>query len=471
MLKSIITVSMIGMTGLIMCSLPEKKERADTKNTYSNPEKNYQTYCSGCHGAKMDAFVDRKWKYGKSPQELFKSIKFGHKDDGMPAFEETFKDEEIKDLASYIIKGIENVDRYTSSEKPKSDIFETENGKIKLVKVFAEAKIPWSIAFLPNKEFLVTDRSGELYLVNPDKSFSKVEGVPKVRYAGQGGLMDVVLDPNFSINQTIYLSYSKPHLADDKLQTTAILKATLKGNQLLDTKDIFVALPYSTTKHHYGSRIIFDKDGMLYFSVGERGNEKENPQSIANSLGKIHRINTNGEAPSSNPFYNETGAQKTIFAYGNRNPQGLALNPFTNEVWEHEHGPRGGDEINIIKKGANYGWPVVSYGINYNGKIITPITEKEGITDPLHYWIPSIAPSGMAFVNSNIYKGWKGNLMVGSLRFQYLNRCVLKGEKVIKEEILFKNIGRLREVKMDTDGYLYIGVEGEGIYKLIPLNE
>jgi glucose/arabinose dehydrogenase len=246
------------------------------------------------------------------------------------------------------------------------------------------------------------------------------------------------------------------------------LKGQLKGNQLINSKDIFVAEPYSTTRHHYGSRMDFGKDGLLYFSVGERGNEKENPQSLNNALGKIHRINKDGEIPKDNPFYNQKDAQQSIYSYGHRNPQGLAFNPFTNELWSHEHGPRGGDEINIHKKGANYGWPVVSYGINYNGKIITNLTTKPGIEDPLHYWIPSIAPSGMAFVNSKIYKGWEGNLMVGSLRFQYLNRCEIKDGKVVKEELLFKNIGRVREVRMSPDGYLYMGVEGEGVYKLIP---
>lgn len=436
----------------------------------STPEENYQSYCSGCHGAKMNAFVDRQWKYGKTPEDIFKSIKFGKKDDGMPAFAETFTDAETKALTAYIIKGIENVGRYSFNEKPKSDTFETENGKIKLEKTFSKARNPWGMAFLPNLQMLVTDKSGILYLISNEGKSQEVGGVPSVRFAGQGGLMDVILDPNFNKNKIIYLSYSKPNPTDASLQTTAIYRATMDGNKLGNGKDIFVALPYSKTKHHYGSRMIFGKDGMLYFSVGERGNEKENPQDIKNGLGKMHRITANGDIPKDNPFYNNTEADKTIYSYGHRNPQGLAINPFTNQIWEHEHGPRGGDEINIIQKGANYGWPVVSYGINYNGKIITTLTQKEGINDPLFYWNPSIAPSGMAFVNSKIYKGWQGNLMVGSLRFQYLNRCVVKDGKVVKEELLFKNIGRVRDVRQAPDGYLYMAVEGEGIFKLVPQN-
>jgi glucose/arabinose dehydrogenase len=466
---SLLTIASVTCFCTINFKSKEKTESLAISKNVATVEENYKNYCAGCHGVKMDMFVDRKWKYGNKPEELYKSIKEGYVDDGMPAFKEAFTDKEIKDLATYMIKGIENVAKYTAEkEKPKSDLFETEKIKIKLEKVFDQVKVPWGIAFISDSQFLVSDRSGELYLVKDAKNYEKILGLPDVSNAGQGGLMDILLDQDFAKNQSIYLSYSKPHPTDSKLQTTAILKGQLNGNQLINTKDIFVAEPYSTTRHHYGSRMDFGKDGLLYFSVGERGNEKENPQSLNNALGKIHRITKDGEIPKDNPFYNQKDAQQSIYSYGHRNPQGLAFNPFTNELWSHEHGPRGGDEINIHKKGANYGWPVVSYGINYNGKIITNLTTKPGIEEPIHYWIPSIAPSGMAFVNSKIYKGWEGDLMVGSLRFQYLNRCEIKDGKVIKEELLFKNIGRVREVRMSPNGYLYIGVEGQGVYKLVP---
>lgn len=455
-------ITIVSFLSLGLQQNPEETKKAST------PEENYQSYCSGCHGVKVNAFADRKWKYGKTPEDIFKSIKFGYKDGGMPAFAEAFKDEEIKALADYIVKGIENVNRYSFDKQPKSEIFETENGKIKLEAVFDKAKNPWGMAFLPDKQILITDKSGMVYLVNSDGKSTEVTGIPEVRFAGQGGLMDVIIHPEFTKNKIVYLSYSKPNPADDKLQTTAIYMAMLNGNKLSNGKDIFIAQPYTKTKHHYGSRMVFGKDQMLYLSVGDRGNEKENPQDIKNGLGKIHRITTNGDIPKDNPFYGNKTEDQTIYSYGHRNPQGLTLNPFTNQIWEHEHGPRGGDEINIIQKGENYGWPVVSYGINYNGKIITTLTQKEGIKDPLFYWNPSIAPSGMAFVNSKIYKGWEGNLMVGSLRFQYLNRCVIKDGKVVKEELLFKNIGRVRDVKQAPDGYLYIAVEDKGVLKLVP---
>jgi len=468
--KTLTVLTIISIIALFSLGLQRGTEQKNPLKTDATPEENYQTYCASCHGAKVNAFADRKWKYGKTPEDLYKAIKIGYKDGGMPAFAEAFTDTEISDLADYILKGIENVDRYKFDDKPKSDVFDTEEGKIKLVNVFSEGKNPWGIAFLPNKKMLITDKSGKLYLATEDGKSEEVAGVPEVRFAGQGGLMDVILHPDFAKNKIVYLSYSKPHPTNADLQTTAILMANFDGKKLVNAKDIFVAKPYTKTRHHYGSRMVFGKDNLMYLSVGERGNEKENPQDINNGLGKIHRITADGSIPKDNPFFAQDASDKTIYTYGNRNPQGIALNPFTGEIWQHEHGPRGGDEINIVQKGANYGWPITSYGINYNGKSITPFTQKEGITDPIHYWTPSIAPSGMAFVDGKIYPKWQGNLMVGSLRFKYLNRCVIKDGKVVKEELLFKNIGRMRDVRQAPDGYLYLAVEGEGVYKLLPQN-
>lgn len=433
----------------------------------------YKNYCGGCHGEKMDAFVDRTWKYGNSRESIFKSIKTGYPDGGMPSFSATFKDQEIYSLTNYILEGIKNFKKYTDSDKPKSDIFKTEKLNIKLDTVYTGGNIPWSIAFLPDQSILVTDRSGTLTKILKDKTTQTINGVPKVLAKGQGGLMDVILHPNFSKNNMIYLSYSKMKNESGKtLATTAIMTAKLTDNNLTDQKDIFIAEPYSTTQHHYGSRMVFGKDGYLYFSVGERGNQNGNPQNLKNSLGKIHRIKDDGSIPTDNPFINNKEAIPSIYTYGNRNPQGLAINPENSDIWSHEHGPRGGDEINIVKKAANYGWPVISYGINYNGTTFTDKTVKEGMEQPQHYWIPSIAPSGIAFVNTSIYKGWENNVMIGSMRFEYLNRCEVKDNKVVHEEILFKNIGRVRDVRSSPDGYLYIAVENPGrVYKLVPVSK
>ena len=354
---------------------------------------------------------------------------------------------------------------------PSSSVFTSEEQNIKLDTIVKGVSSPWGFTFLPNGEILMTEKSGKIYRIAKDKSMHLISGVPEVLAEGQGGLLDVILHPNFKKNQLVYISYSAVKREDGAtLGTTAIMCAKLNGDKLEEQKVIFEALPYSKTRHHYGSRLVFGKDGFLYFSVGERGNEKVNPQSLTNDLGKIHRITDDGKVPTDNPFVNTPGAKPTIFGYGNRNPQGLMLNKSNGQIWEIEHGPRGGDEINIIGAGKNYGWPVICYGINYDNKIISDKTAKEGMEQPLHYWLPSIAPSGMTFVEGDRYKAWKGDLMVGSLRFKYLNRCKMKDGKVVGEELLLKNIGRVRDVIMGPDGYLYISVENPGfIFKLLPV--
>ncbi len=437
------------------------------------PEKNYANYCASCHGEKMDMFVDRKWKHGSSEQDLFKVIKQGYPDEGMPGFDTTFTDKEISDLADYIITGIDNIKRYDFQEAVRSNIFKTESLTIKLDTIAKGIKIPWGMAFMPNGEMLVTERGGKMYRVTKKREVQIISGVPDVVAEGQGGLLDIALHPDFKHNKLVYISYSLGKNVDNKLlTTTAVTKAVLKGNTLTEQKKIFEALPYSTTRHHYGSRLQFGKDGYLYISVGDRGNHNENAQSLERHAAKIHRIKDDGSIPVDNPFVNTPGAVGSIFSYGHRNPQGMAMHPKTGQIWTNEHGPRGGDEINIAQKGKNYGWPVISYGLNYDGTILTKNTAMKGMEHPLHYWIPSIGPSGMAFVTGNRYKGWNGNLLVGSLRFKYLNLCKLKGNKVIKEEILLKNIGRVRDVRMSPDGYIYVSVENpsSAIFRLIPVN-
>jgi Glucose/sorbosone dehydrogenases len=460
------------------------KQNENITNTYNrlntadtpvrNAANNYQFFCGGCHGEKMNAFVDRIWKHGNYRADLYKGIKSGYYDEGMPSFDSAFNEQEIYDLADYIITGIKNVDRYAGADQPKSNVFKTETLTIRLDTVVKGLSVPWAMAFLPHNEMLITDRNGKLYYRKKDGTLSVVQGTPEVVVAGQGGLMDIALDPHYSSNKVIYLSYSKGKKEGGKdLATTAFMRAKFDKGKLTDQKDIFIAQPYSTTRHHYGARMQFGKDGYLYFSVGERGNEKQNPQQIkGNDLGKIHRIKSDGSIPTDNPFANIPGATASIYSYGHRNPQGLTMNVTTGKIWENEHGPRGGDEINIIEPGKNYGWPVITYGINYNGRPMAPDTKTamEGMEQPFHQWTPSIAPSGIAFVIGKRYKEWRGNLMSGSLRFQYLNRSIIKDNKVVKEEILFKNIGRVRDVRMAPDGYLYMAVETPGIiYRLTPV--
>ncbi|RYF61575.1 MAG: PQQ-dependent sugar dehydrogenase, partial [Cytophagaceae bacterium] len=423
--------------------LTERKPAAKTAR------ENYEQYCSSCHGEKVEAFVDRNWKHGKAKSDLVKSITGGYPDLGMPTWSPILNEKEISEMADLILESLKNVDQYKFANKPTSNVFTTEGMTVKLDTVASGLKSPWGLAFMPDGGMIITDRSGDVYRVDKANRKTKLTGGPSVLVEGQGGLLDVELHPDFAKNQLVYMSYSAfKQEGADKLSTTAVVRAKLVGDALTDQKLIFEALPYSKTRHHYGSRLKFDKQNFLYISVGDRGNEKENPQSLDRGPGKIHRLHDDGRIPADNPFVNDKKERTSVYSYGHRNPQGMALNPTTGQIWTDEHGPRGGDEVNIIKKSANYGWPVICYGINYDGKPITNLSAKEGMEQPITYWLPSIAPSGMAFVDGTKYPGWKNNLMVGSLRFQYLNRCVLDGNKIVKQENILKNIGRLRNVDM-----------------------
>lgn len=334
--------------------------------------------------------------------------------------------------------------------------------------VVSDINIPWGMAFLPDGSMLITEKAGELiHFKNGKKTL--VEGVPEVYVRGQGGFMGIKLHPNYETNGWIYFAYASAEGEGDG-GNTAIMRAKLDHNTLVEKQVLYKAEPNSKKGQHFGSRIEFDNDGYLYFSIGERGERDINPQDITRDCGKIYRLHDDGRIPTDNPFVNSENAKPAIYSYGHRNPQGLIKHPKTGKIWEHEHGPQGGDEINIIQKGKNFGWPVISYGINYSGTPFTDITEKEGIEQPLFYWIPSIAPSGMAFVTSNKYPDWKGNILVGSLKFGYLERLVLNKKKVVKREKLLDKIGRVRDVIQAPDGYIYVAVEGKGIVKIVPKN-
>ncbi|GJM35458.1 MAG: hypothetical protein DHS20C18_44590 [Saprospiraceae bacterium] len=457
----IISVSLIGILNLLLLMSAISNEREN------NAAANYKEYCAGCHGAQLKSFVDRKWLYGNSWNEVFKAIKYGYPDDGMPAYDTTFTDHEIDNLVDFILGGIEKLTSDDFEEKPDWIGFvESEELDFRLDTVVNGLGVPWGLAFLPDGDMLIAERSGKFSRYREGEALHPIKGVPEVLAKGQGGLMDVEVHPNFANNQWIYLSYSKPQGGN---ATTAIMRARLQGDELVDQKVIFEAQPYESTRHHYGSRLEFDKKGKLYFSVGDRGQRDRNPQKLDNHCGKIHRINEDGSIPKDNPFVNVRGAKSSIYSYGHRNPQGVAMHPQTGEIWETEHGPRGGDEVNIINKGQNYGWPVISYGINYNGTTFTDLTEKKGMEQPEYYWVPSIGACGLTFVNSDKYPNWNGDLLAGSLRFQYLARLKIEDNKVVGEEKLLKKIGRLRDVKMGNDGYIYFSVEDPGrVFRIVP---
>lgn len=324
--------------------------------------------------------------------------------------------------------------------------------------------IPWGFTFMPDKSILITEKNGDIiHFKNGEKI--QISGGPEVYDRGQGGLLDVVLHPEYESNGWIYFSYASPEGNADG-GNTAIMRAKLEGNKLTSKEVLYKASPNTTKGQHFGSRIAFDKNGYLFFSAGERGERDVNPQDISRDNGKVYRLNDDGSIPSDNPFVGEENAVEAIYSYGHRNPQGMILNPETGEIWVHEHGPKGGDEINVVEKGANYGWPVVTYGENYSGTPITDERSKPGMKDPIFYWLPSIAPSGFAYVTSEKFPELKGNLLVGSLKFQYLELLELDGKKITKRTKLIDGAGRMRDVRQGPDGDIYVAIEGKGIAKL-----
>jgi glucose/arabinose dehydrogenase len=327
---------------------------------------------------------------------------------------------------------------------------------------------PWAVTQLPDASFLVTERTGQLLRVAPDGSRQAVEGVPASYFAGQGGLLDVVLHPDFAENQRIYLSYAH---GTPEANSTAITRATLDGNRLLDAKRILLVQPSKDTPQHYGGRMLFLPDGTLLLTVGEGFDYREAAQDLGNEMGKILRIKDDGSTPADNPFSNENSQR--IWSYGHRNAQGLAYDADSETVFMHEHGPRGGDEINVVTPGKNYGWPAITYGLDYSGARVSPFTNAEGMEQPLLHWTPSIAPSSMVLYTGAHFPQWRGDLLVGALVDKEVRRVDLEAGEVVAQESLFRELdARIREVRMGLDGHLYLLTDGEGgkLLRVEPVN-
>ncbi len=353
-------------------------------------------------------------------------------------------------------------------------IQDSNENSFELVKIVDGIDIPWGLAFTDKSSFLVTDKKGILYHVEDGKK-NIIKGIPKIVFSRQGGLLDVAVDKNFSSNQIIYLTASVSD--SEKGSNTSLFSAKLDGDSLVDLKQLYKASPDSEEQRHFGGSILL-KNQHIYFTIGDRGNRDINPQDLNLDGGKIYRLNLDGSIPDDNPFFDMENTKKAIWSYGHRNPQGIVDGFNNDEIWIHEHGPRGGDEINIIKepknnedpvRERNYGWPKATYGINYSGSEITKNKTLDGVTDPYYYWTPSIAPSGMVMIKgSEIYSDWNNTLLIGSLSFRYLERLEFDNSGIIMREKLFPRIGRVRDVNLSPDGYVYISVEGEGIFKILP---
>ena len=350
-------------------------------------------------------------------------------------------------------------------------IVRTEAGSVKLTEVASGLQNPWALAFLPDGRMLVTERPGQMRIVGRDGRVSApIAGVPEVHARGQGGLLDVAVSPNFADDKLIVFSYAEPTAGGAR---TAVARARLdaEGLQLEDVRRIFAQSEDPSGNHHWGSRLVFARDGTLFVTLGDRFHSRDRAQALDSHLGKVVRIAMDGSVPADNPLTGRADARPEIWSWGHRNVQGAALHPQTGELWTHEHGPQGGDEINRTRAGLNYGWPEVTYGREYvTGRKIGEGEAREGVEPPVLQFTPSIAPSGMAFYTGDVFPQWKGNLFVGALKFQLVARLVLEGDRVVHEERLFTELGRrIRDVRQGPDGHLWLLDETEGrILRLDP---
>lgn len=470
-MKTIFEITILCVAILLLTSVNSCAQQPDGAALFNQ-------YCATCHGADMKggnggSLVDGIWQFGAADSYKFRNVKFGITHLGMPSFGAALKDDEIKAIIQYV----SDSEKKSGAVKPAIvKEFETLDYKLN-VEVFAEGlEIPWAIDFLDATTALITEKPGRVRVVSKGKLQPEpVKNIPKVLNEGQGGLLDVVVDPNYKENGWIYLAFShvldKP-AAGEKLPgaMTKIVRGKIENNTWTNEEVLFEAPHemYRTTRHHYGCRIVFDKEGYLYFSIGERGYGFE-AQDIKLPNGKVHRINKDGSIPAGNPFVNTPNAIKSIYSYGNRNIQGIAIHPETGKVWATEHGPMGGDELNLISAGKNYGWPEISYGINYDGKIITEFTHKPGMEQPSLYWRPSIAVCGLDFYTGDLFTKWKNKLLVGALKYEEVRLLDIEGDRVMHDEVILKGQGRVRDVQTGPDGAIYVVLNDPGtVLKLMP---
>lgn len=436
----------------------------------------YRQRCATCHGAQLQggnagSLTDGDWKYGSARSHIFRNAKYGIEQVGMPAFGDTLDDQTIHRVLDYLL-AMEQEEN--APPPPLPETLRTLDYRVK-VEVFAVGlDVPWGIAFADRQRAFITERPGRLRMVEQGRLLPEpVAGTPEVLNAGQGGLLDVAVDPGHATNGWVYLAYSHALPGDPAPAMTRIVRGHIRDHTWEDQEVLFEAPhdTYRTTRHHYGSRIVFDPSGHLYFAIGDRGG-REQAQEVNRPNGKIHRIHPDGGIPTNNPFANDRAALPSIFSYGHRNPQGMAVHPATGNLWISEHGPMGGDELNVVARAANYGWPILSYGRHYNGKVLTRERVRPGMVSPVWYWRPSTAVCGMDFYRGDEFPYWRNHLLVGALKFEDVRLLEIRHGRVLHEEIILKNAGRVRDVECGPDGAIYVVLNGPGtVLRLTSLGE
>lgn len=369
-------------------------------------------------------------------------------------------------LSTALLLSCDNVGRSHNGHSGNAERFASERLDFTVDTLYSRLENPWGIAWLPDGRMLVTERSGEIWVFENERHTGrKLSGFPDTYARGQGGLMDIQLHPAYIDNGWIYVTYAKPGVDGGG---TALVRFQLEGNGISNLQTLYETSPFSTSGVHFGSRIVFDKAGYVYFSTGERGT-KENAQHLSNDLGKIHRLHDDGRIPADNPFMDSVNAKHSIWSFGHRNVQGMAYDPTNDIIYATEHGPRGGDELNVIEKGKNYGWPSITYGIDYSGAIISAHTEMEGMEQPVHYWTPSIGACGLLFYHGDRFPEWKNNLFAGALALSHIERIELSNGRYIHGEKLLPDIGRIRCVAQSPDGFIVVLTEDPGmVLRLVP---
>ncbi len=421
----------------------------------------YSDYCASCHGANLSggqapSMADSNWEYGGTDDDIRSVINAGIEDVGMPAFGNVLQNDQVSDLVAYIRRGGDG------KSTPPTDSVPSVQDQVQIETWADNLEEPWGIHFIGPVTALVTEKTGKLWLVSPDNRV-EVKGVPASANVGQGGLLDVAVDPDYATNGWVYLSFAHTSESDPDLLMTKLVRGKIGGASeepiWTNGQTLFEAKPehYLKGGRHFGSRITFDKNGYLYFGVGDRG-YKDMAQDLTKPNGKIHRIFRDGSIPGDNPFLGIEGAYPSIYSHGNRNPQGTIIHPETQVLWETEHGPKGGDELNAIKSGVNYGWPKISYGRNYDGTVLTPHTALPDMAQPVSQWTPSIAVCGLDVYTGNLFPEWNGHLMAGALAHETVRLIKVEGEAYISEVSLIKDKGRVRDVTTGPDGAIYVAL-------------
>lgn len=430
----------------------------------------YTELCLACHGQKWEggtapSMLDDVWMHPSDDEGLARSIRDGWVANAMPAFGAVLSPEEIRAMVVYIRESRERAREEKKPEPRQADglVIGSERHTFKIERVVDGLVTPWGMHFLPDGRLILSERPGRVRIVAPGRGIVEtITGLPPIWLKQDGGLLDIAVHPDYARNGWIYLGFSESGGTQRNASSTRIIRGRIREGTLVDQETIFKAAPelYWESNTHYGTRFLFDRAGFFYFSIGDRGH-RDDAQDLGSPYGKLHRVSDDGRVPADNPFAGRSDAVKSVWSYGHRNQQGIAQHPVTGEIWTAEHGPRGGDELNVITRGHNYGWPVITYGMNDDGTPITDQTAKEGMEQPVTYWTPSIAVCALEFYTGAKFPQWKNQLFATALKARELRRIELDGHKVTHQEVLFRDLGRVRDVVTGPDGYLYIALNAE----------